>query len=212
MASRSLFRPPLTVGRRSGSCASPAAPSGTGAPFGVDEDQTGAAGHCPDVAREVLHLVAHGRPVERPLMRVRQHGRAVHDFHGLRVEGGFHGDRLPRAIREHPGHAVGQAVDMAAIAGAPTEIRHPPGRALRVVGRAHRTDGAVEELLAALDDRVHRAGRWQRRRLDTADGPVLLRVLARDVDYGELRLRASPSVSLSDNSVIGESGRPQRSR
>ena len=74
MASRSALRPVFATGMRSGTCAETRHAFG-----GCRQDQTSAAGHRPDVPREVLHLVADGRPVERPLMRFREQGRAVLD-------------------------------------------------------------------------------------------------------------------------------------
>ena len=85
-------------------------------------------------------------------MRVGQLGRAVFD-HGLAEgEGALHRDGLARAVCEHPRHAVGQGLGMAAVARAPAEVRHQSRRPLGIVLRAHRPDGCVEEVLAALDD------------------------------------------------------------
>ena len=101
----------------------------------------------------------------------------------LRVRrGAFHRDGLARPVAEHPGHGVGQAARMAAVAAAPAEVRHAAGRLACVVLRALGADRGVEQLLAAQHLEREGIGR-QRRRGDARDLLVLRRIVARDVDH-----------------------------
>src|SRR6185436_5966056 len=87
-------------------------------------DEAPATGDGADVPLEVLDLVPDARPVQRSHVRIREDGCTVDDDGGARGEGALHGDGLTRTIREHPGHAVGQGLRVAAVAGAPAGFGH----------------------------------------------------------------------------------------
>ena len=119
-------------------------------------------------------------------MRIGKHRRAVLDDRVTERESILHRDRLPRSIGEHPCDAVVQTIDMTAIARAPTEVRHTTRRAQGIGRGAFRADRRVEELLASLHDRIHRARRRQSRRLNPRQRRVLGRVVPRDVDHRDV--------------------------